>query len=512
MLIYKVDNTTFGNDIPTLPQWAGPPRAMVHVQAILFASLASSLLSAFLAMLGKQWLNRYALTDKRGSAIERSQNRQRKLDGIVGWHFNPVMESLSLMLQAALLLLGCALSRYLWEINITIASVVLGVTSLGLLLYLSILVVGTALDSCPYQTPGSTFLRYIGPQIPRTVRSAMQVFGESQAINTIVMNARFYHPWWSEGNPAPFLRDLVNEIPPALATDARRLGQLVIQALCLPLATVHHLVRRVYNRLRGTSPTPEQGLEHQPTVLDLRCISWTLQTSLENPVHLSTLEYLVTITNFTNFESALIIDCFNIFVGYINITNGKVVIMRGSEQLATLSAMCLFQTVRHLSAIRPTSSVLAELHRRYSRIFPLRRDFRGLPFYHTMVDIHALVNQGWRSRFIRWTDYRPSNEELIPFARHMTGAAQAEYHQTQNKRVPRWILRFALHFLSLEPPPPISVIADCLTIIVIALDHDPSNAPIPGERYMQSVVFVSTVLTEVQCTGEASFKDRHSEA
>jgi hypothetical protein len=113
VLIYKIDNTTFGDAVPTLPQWTGPPRAIVHVQIILFASLAISLLSALLAMLGKQWLNRYDTTDMRGTTIERSHNRQQKLDGIVAWYFNYVMESLPLMLQAALLLLGCALSRYL---------------------------------------------------------------------------------------------------------------------------------------------------------------------------------------------------------------------------------------------------------------------------------------------------------------------------------------------------------------------------------------------------------------
>ena len=73
VLIYKIDNTTFGGDTPTLPQWDGPPHAIVQVQAILFASLTASLFSAFLAMLGKQWLNRYDSADMRGSAIERSQ-------------------------------------------------------------------------------------------------------------------------------------------------------------------------------------------------------------------------------------------------------------------------------------------------------------------------------------------------------------------------------------------------------------------------------------------------------
>ena len=104
VLIYKIDNTTFGSHAPDLPPWTGPPQTIVQVQAILFASLTTSLFSAFLAMLGKQWLNRYASTDMRGTAIERSQNRQRKLDGITSWHFDHVIESLPLMLQAALLL------------------------------------------------------------------------------------------------------------------------------------------------------------------------------------------------------------------------------------------------------------------------------------------------------------------------------------------------------------------------------------------------------------------------
>ena len=52
--LYKMDNTTFGGNIPPLPQWTGAPRRMIHVQAMLYASLATSLFSTFLAMLGKQ--------------------------------------------------------------------------------------------------------------------------------------------------------------------------------------------------------------------------------------------------------------------------------------------------------------------------------------------------------------------------------------------------------------------------------------------------------------------------
>ena len=82
------------------------PRTIVHVQAILFTSLGASLFSAFLAMLGKQWLTRSDPSDMRRSVVERSRNRQRKLDGIVAWYFDYVMEPLPPLLQAALSVVG----------------------------------------------------------------------------------------------------------------------------------------------------------------------------------------------------------------------------------------------------------------------------------------------------------------------------------------------------------------------------------------------------------------------
>ena len=162
-------------------------------------------------MLGKQWLNRYASTDMRGTAIERSQNRQRKLDGIVTWYFDYVMESLPLMLQIALLLLGCALSRYLWGIDVTVASVVIAVTSSGIILYIFILFAGAASESCPYQIPGSQALRCLTPKIQNILRSApsavASALSESNAIYTIKMLAYFHLLRWSRRSIIPFLGD-----------------------------------------------------------------------------------------------------------------------------------------------------------------------------------------------------------------------------------------------------------------------------------------------------------------
>jgi len=143
-----------------LPEWNGPDSTVVLVQAILYSSLSASLLAAFIAMLGKQWLNRYASVE-RGSAVDRGRQRKRKMDGMVTWRFGLVMECLPLMLQVALLLLGYALSSYLFSINRVVASVVIGFTTFGLLFYFLIVSAATLSYNCPFQTPLSLILRFL---------------------------------------------------------------------------------------------------------------------------------------------------------------------------------------------------------------------------------------------------------------------------------------------------------------------------------------------------------------
>ena len=535
VLIYKIDNTTFGNDAPTLPQWTGPPRAIVQVQAILYASLAATLLSAFLAMLGKQWLNRYASTDMRGTAIERSQNRQRKLDGIVAWYFDYVMQSLPLMLQIALLLLGGALSRYLWEINVTVASVVLGVTSFGAIFYLFIVVAGVASESCPYQTPGSHALRYLGPKV-RKLRSAAssaistlfdiantvflcvipEVLKESRTIKAIKGVAQRYQPWWSRSNIIPFLMHTVLVLPRALAIDVCYLGLAIILlfvAFCvgvcyLGYTIVRSLARffgRAYNWLHGAFSTPEPGSEQQTTVQGLPCISWILLTSLDKAVRLPTLKHLVTMEVLPDFDPTLVEGCFGVFIGCITVRDRKVAIVQGLEELATLSATCFLRTFHHLSLMNPTSSVLADLRQRYNKIFPFGVEFWSLSFYPTMAKIHDLLNSD-----VRWGNYKPFTQGHIPAAWDMAEAARVGYQKTRHKKVPRRTLHFAFRSLSLDPPPPASVIASCLSIIAIDLGCDVSNIRFMDQRCVH-ILQTTIILTLDQCTSAGSFESDNSE-
>ena len=396
VVLYKMDNTTFGGDVPTVPHWPGPPRSTVHVQTILYASLTTSLFSAFLAMLGKQWLNRYASTDMRGTAIERSQNRQQKLNGIVVWYFDNVMESLPLMLQAALLLLGCALSRYLWEIDTMIASVVLGVTSFGLLFYLFIAIAGSASPSCPYQTPGSRVLRSVtsalAPVAPALASAAFaatlaagRAFGHSKTVQTIQTKERWADPWWSWANAQAFLKRVPRELPGALAVDLYCLGRAVV---LLSVAFVH----RGHVRMVAALSTPIRGSGQQTTLLDSHCISWILQTSLDKCDHLSAVEYFATMAPLPNFDPILVAGCFGVLVGCVKVTDDGLAVTQGLEQLATASAMCLLRTFSHLSVVYPISGVLGDVRQRYNRVFPLGTDFKGFPFYYTLGAIHRLLN------------------------------------------------------------------------------------------------------------------------
>lgn len=458
VLIYKIDNTTFGNDVPSLPQWTGPPRTLVCVQAILFASLSASLLSAFLGMFHKQWLNRYESTDMRGSLVERCRNRQWKLDGIETWYFTSVMELSPLLLQTSLLLLGCALSLYLQGIDAATASLVLCVTSSGLFFYLFICVAGATSASCPYQTPGSQLLRYLTRKLHDSAAVITSILRCTfrETIRTIRDN----HHRRPSGGIMRFLRGLASEIPRAIFNDARRLSRVVIWVLAiLPARLVYHRGHR------WSHVAPRQQITSQTTVLDLRCVSWILQASLSGFVHLSALKYLMSVLERAAFDPAHVVDCFNIFIGGIRVSHGRVAITQGLEQLATASAECIYRTFHRLIVIDPTSNTLEDMRRRYRDAFPDGIDFTGFPSRHTMTMINALIKRDEGPRPIWHNDDRPSDKEHIPFARDIAELAQAEHQRALE--VPEWILEFAFDSLSLDPMPPASVVANCLEIIAI---------------------------------------------
>ena len=203
-ILFTLNNSAIPDESPVVPPAQQvPPSEIVVVTGLLYASLLISLLAAFVAMLGKQWLNRYR-QHAGGSMIERCGDRQRKYDGIQKWPFRFFIESLPLMLQAALLLLACGLCRYMASINTSVAYTLVALTALGVLFYIVIVIAGTSSYECPFQTPASSLLRgmwmEIGPRLIPIIRPVVStlhtlggpVRGYITTIHLSLTNARHY--------------------------------------------------------------------------------------------------------------------------------------------------------------------------------------------------------------------------------------------------------------------------------------------------------------------------------
>ena len=269
ILIHTMNNSLFPNADSSSVSWTGPAPEIVTVQSLLYASLAISLFSVFLAMLGKQWVTRY-LRNRGGSAAEKSRDRQRKLDGLETWYFYLVIESLPVMLQLALLLLGCALSLYLWTINRAVAGVILAFTAFGIVSYSLFTLAAIVYYNCPYQTPPSIvtwtivrYLTYSDAAFARALRPLIISFPTVKGLGRL-------------------LRRVYSKLLPALGS--LHCGPTVGEAAeHIPLAVV-------------PQPPPTQifgdvSIDWEVRKGDVRCISWVLDSITDPDVILSTVRF-----------------------------------------------------------------------------------------------------------------------------------------------------------------------------------------------------------------------------
>ena len=156
-------NTSFGGTTYPLAPVSNIPTGVLRAQPILFASLSVTLFVAFIAVLGKQWIHYYTRVTTWGNIVDRGREHQTKLVGLQRWGFHLIMESLPAMLQFALLLFGVALTVYHWDLNVSVAEVVLVVTSVGFAFYACVAVIATIWRGCPFQTPLSVVLQVLLP-------------------------------------------------------------------------------------------------------------------------------------------------------------------------------------------------------------------------------------------------------------------------------------------------------------------------------------------------------------
>ena len=335
IMIHNMNNSLFPDADPSSVTWTGPPPEIITVQSLLYGSLATSLFAAFIAMLGKQWVSRY-LRKQGGSAVEKSRDRQRKLDGFMKWHFQLAIESLPVTLQLALLLLGCALTLYLWTISRTIAGVILAFTLFGITSYTFFTLAGTFYYNCPYQTPLSILIRTIIRRLTR-------------------IDSAFVRS----------LSPLISSIPST--TDVRRPVGFLLSGLCRGLrcfrcgSTVEGREEYIAQAVVVVPPTrifEDISVDLEVCAGDFRCIWWVLDYTTDADVIFSTARFAADMIWYPeiagvvspNVLADLFFDCF---------LNRQVI--PGKLEHATAMGMALASVLSTRLVVEPESQVLGEV-------------------------------------------------------------------------------------------------------------------------------------------------------
>jgi Family of unknown function (DUF6535) len=427
VLIHAVDNSTFAGIDLTPPDWVGPPSVLVTVQSILYSSLFASLLAAFGAMLGKQWLNRYARVEKRGSLIERGRDRQRKWEGMISWRFQLIMDSLPMMLQAALLLLGYALSQYLWTIDFTVGTVIIVLTSLGALFYMFVIVSAVVSYDCPYQTPLSIVLRSL-------------------------INSDWGHTKYTK-RIHDFVRSVVGRLP-SFITYAK------------PHFSTWFKLRSLAQRTEGGSvwSNPpddvvqlfdDTSIHRQDHASDARCITWLLETSTDADVAVSAMRFVPEVEWHSGIETIpfverfcdLLEECFDPAVESVN--PGMV----NKAHVASKSLVHLF------------------IQRRCAENWQFPSDFRkyivlrggsDIPNLEPALHMFLMIT---KNADVRWSTVGTPGalSETHRWMCHILTYQVWEY--SEYGAIPMGVYDFLQWTLSCNSSPPSSFVADCLLTI-----------------------------------------------
>ncbi|KAH9957473.1 hypothetical protein BJV74DRAFT_420364 [Russula compacta] len=148
---------------PTLDSFK-PTRNAIQVNILWFLSLCLSLSCGLAATLVQQWIRRYLRLTRRSESSPLSRVRVRAFlfHGIEEFHIRWVVENVSLMLHVAIFLFFAGLIDFLFPINEEVAHVILAIVVVFGSAYTTLTCLPLIFPHCPYQTPLTSVLWYIG--------------------------------------------------------------------------------------------------------------------------------------------------------------------------------------------------------------------------------------------------------------------------------------------------------------------------------------------------------------
>ena len=451
MLLNAATGTLPPNSAASIPRWSGPDPVIVQVQCILYATLFATLLAAFLAMLGKQWLSRYKENEARGSAADRSRSRERKLTGIKTWKFHLVMETLPLILQCALVLLGFALSRYLWGVNSSVSSVVIAFTGFVFLFYSVVVMASVFSFDCPFQTPLSLFLRFVVKSATSYLRNIRQTFGPTQQPHQPGMQQTQINP------------------PLSIATVGRG-HDLQASIAALASMTPNALPQPV-------TPLFAQEKDFEGDRLDSRCINRLFEMSTDVDVIISNLDFIPEITWHSGIKDVPRKRIYDILMDCFNFSGTNPVVLPKSRDVAYLSAKALVHIELQRRCITPYEEhnqgswrdICANHHPLSSAPNRSDPDLQAVLF---MVDMTLERSNGFS-----WIESRMTSPHRAWMSHVFI------YHTWHEGQVPEVVLDFVENSMSIESLSN-TVVADCFFIIglMIGVPFHINDIPVKDKR------------------------------
>ena len=437
-----------GVKVPAPPSsdspWTNPDPNLVRVQTILFSSLAVSLLAAFVAMLGKQWLNRYSQADMHGSLIQRSRDRQRKINGMTRWHFNLVMEFLPLMLQFALLLLGYALSDYLLTIDNLIAWVVAGFTASGVFFYTFIVIAAILSYDCPFQTPFSLLVHFI-------------IRFDNKHKKYLENSRRWFRRTFKKRR-----RSKSGEPKPPDGSDTPDADN-----------PRDHIELTMVGSPNDSPASFKKETDWDGFVLDANCIAWMFKMSMDEDVILHIMKFIPEIIWHNGVQTVPLEKLYDTVLECFDNSSGSPVVISKFKDKAYSSAKALVHLAIQRQCIGNESdtAAFASISSRHT-ILGSRHYDGDSDLEYTLGMIDRVFGTG-NPTPMRWDKFSFSNSHHAWMAHILLYRAWYAL-KLKDGPLPDDISQFLRHSLRRDPLPPPPIISDCLLIIgqVLGIELD----------------------------------------
>jgi len=393
-------------------------------------------------MLGKQWLNRYASVE-RGSVIDRGRQRKHKMDGMTTWRFSIVMECLPLMLQIALLLLGYALSDYLFFVNGVVSGVLIGFTTFGLLFYLLITSAATLSYNCPFQTPPSIIFRYL-IRLDNEHRRYLKWFKKPfEHILTWMKKIRWIPKFGGPNGLGRFWAPNGND----------------------PGAPGEHIELHV-----TTQPSPifnlEMNLDRNEYVVDSNCIAWMFEMPTDMDLTAAISRFITEITWHAGTRAIPLERLYDTLLKCFDQSVSPVLKPALRDHAYFIAKALIHVAIQHKCFGNESNKTAFESISGRHQIIGNKR-YKG--------DSDLEVTLGIIDRIFGDGSFKPLRWENFPFTvPHQTWMGHILLYRAwdilgKGGQLPDDTKEYILRSLRLDPPPPATIVADCLFIIGLVL-------------------------------------------